>query len=245
MKRSYLRVGICWMLLFALSTTAASAAGVVLYDGALGGTPDSQLMIYQGIGGVQSSTNGVTTLNTTLSSAVQAGYQPKPGVLPSLDRAQGFTLQFTTQLISESHSNSDRNNDAIDDRAGFSVIALASDQRGIELGFWSDRIWAQAGGGAGDGALFTQAEGAPIDTTVTRTYELAIQGTTYRLSSGNTVILSGPLRNYSSFGVPYSLGNFIFLGDNTTSASAIVRISSILATPMPQQYRVALPLVTR
>jgi hypothetical protein len=210
-----------------------------------GGTPDTQSMIFQSLGGSHSAANGVTTLDTALLKAFQAGYSPKPGIVPILDRTQGFTLQFTIQLTSENHSNSDKNNDGIDDRAGFSVIVLASDQQGIELGFWPDKIWAQAGGSNGDGPLFTQAEGAALDTTITRSYALEVSGATYTLRSGNTMVLSGMLRNYSSSGVPYNVPNFVFLGDDTTSASAVVRISSIGILANSQQYYTMLPLVIR
>jgi hypothetical protein len=226
------------MVICLLSTTPAIAQGITLYDGMQGGTPDTQLMIFQGVGGSQNAANGVTTLDTALLKGFQAGYSPKPGIVPSLDRIQGFTLQFTIQLTSENHSNSN-------DRAGFSVIVLASDQQGIELGFWPDRIWAQAGGGNGDGPLFTQAEGATLDTTITRSYTLEVSGATYTLRSGNTLVLNGPLRNYSSFGVPYNVPNFVFFGDDTTSASAIVRISSIALLANSQQYHAVLPLVIR
>lgn len=244
MKRSHV-YSIPLLLFCVLATTPAMAQGITLYDGAQGGTPDSQSMVFQGIGGSQSAANGRTTLDTSLNKGFQAGYSPKPGVVPSLDRANGFRLQFTIQLISENHSSSDKNGDGIDDRAGFSVIALASDRSGIELGFWPDRIWAQADGTGSAGPLFTQAEGALLDTTITRTYDLEVYGTTYTLRSGNTIVLSGPLRDYSSSGAPYTLPNFIFLGDDTTSAAAVVQIHSIVLLPMSQQYRVGLPLVIR
>jgi hypothetical protein len=122
---------------------------------------------------------------------------------------------------------------------------LASDQQGIELGFWPDRIWAQAGGGNGDGPLFTQAEGAALDTTIMRSYTLEVSGAMYTLRSGNTLVLSGILRNYSSFGFPYNVPNFVFFGDDTTSASAVVRISSIGLLTNSQQYYTMLPLVIR
>jgi hypothetical protein len=204
----------------------------------LGGTPDTQGMIFQSLGGSHSVANGVTTLDTSLIKSFQAGYSPKPGIVPSLDRTQGFTLQFTIQLTNENHSNTN-------DRAGFSVIMLASDQQGIELGFWPDRIWAQAGGGSGDGPLFTQAESATLDTTITRSYALEVSGTTYTLRNGNALVLSGPLRNYSSSGVPYNVPNFAFFGDDTTSASAVVRISSIALLANSQQYHAMLPLILR
>jgi hypothetical protein len=222
---------------------SAGAAAVTLYDGALGGTPSTQGMLFQGTGGSQSFAAGLTTLDTSLTSAAQAGYTAKLGRLPVLNRVKGFTLRFTVQLDAESHAGSDKNGDGVDDRAGFSVIALASDGHGVELGFWPDQVWAQAGGAPGDGPQFTHAEGAPLNTTLQRAYALTIRGERYELRAGDTLVLAGPLRNYSSFGAPYNLPSFVFLGDDTTSAAAVVRIASVAASTT--EATIWLPLVIR
>ena len=134
----------------------------------------------------------------------------KNAAFPILDRNTGFELSFRAALLNEGHSSNDR--------AGFSVILLSSDLYGIELGFWSSQIWAQA-----DTPLFQHAESANTSTTSSQNYQLHVLGSQYTLlQSGNTV-LSGSLRNYSAFsgpGGPYGLNNFLFLGDNTSSASA-------------------------
>ena len=46
-------------------------------------------------------------------------------------------LDTALKLLSETHSTNDR--------AGLSLIVLSSDLRGIELGFWTNEIWAQSG----------------------------------------------------------------------------------------------------
>jgi hypothetical protein len=218
----------------------------VLYDGALGGTPDTQGFYYLP-GGQASNTwaGGITTLNTFTDTTTQAGYAnaipplvPVPSSFPVLNRTTGYTLRFTAQVIGEAHpvALSDRNGDGVGDRAGFNVIAISSDgQRGIELGFWTDQIWAQNDGAAepppNSNTLFTHGESASFNTTAGLvSYELRVLGDAYSLAVGSTEILSGTLRDYTAFsGSPdvYETPNFIFFGDDTGSAKAIVKLSHI------------------
>lgn len=140
---------------------------------------------------------------------------------PVLDRTQGFTLSFTAQLNAENHTGSDRNNDGRDDRAGFSVVLISNDLRGIELGFWSDRIWAQEDSTTQQNksqeptpanptrTLFTQAEFTTnVTTTVPTNYDLTVLGNTYTLYSNGVAILSGTLRDYTHFTPQNITGNF-------------------------------------
>lgn len=213
---------------------------VSLYDGGLGtGTPDTQGFTYLArpvsppLLARQSFAEGVTTLTTTLQVADSAGYFARPEPLGTLDRDPGFSVHFTVQLKDEDHPLSDKNGDGVGDRAGFSIIVLSSDTRGIELGFWENEVWAQNDGSAepppNDNTLFTHGEGAAFDTSSGLTeYDLQIFGDTYALESGGNQILTGPLRDYRAFGqFPYILSNFMFLGDDTTSASATIRLSSV------------------
>lgn len=231
----------CLLLLCGAIPQRANAATRALYDGALGGTPDTQGMLFQGLGATQSAASGITTLDSSAANLAQAGYSPSIGSQVTLERTQGYTLRFRVAIASETHAGSDRNADGIDDRAGFSVIVLSSDLQGVELGFWPDRVWAQADEQDGAGRLFTQAEHAALDTSLLRDYQLTVRGDTYQLTSGATSILSGRLRNYSSFGFPYTQASFIFLGDDTTSARAVVRIGQVGVSTYDQQ--VSLPLV--
>ena len=127
------------------------------------------------------------------------------------------------QLLAESHIS--------DDRAGFSVIALANDARGIELGFWEDRGFAQT-----DTPQFTHGEEGFFDTTDAETsYLLTIQDDGYVLAADAQEILSGPLRDYSHSvrplgPIPYNLENYLFLGDNTMSAGADMVLGSVRLT---------------
>jgi hypothetical protein len=208
---------------YAPATAPACASTSTLYDGALGGTPDTQGLLYQSfaVSATQTFSNGVTILDTTPRQSDLAGYVGNPTSVPALDRTSGYTLTFGVQVVSEAHSNNDR--------AGFSIIALSQDKLGIELGFWSDHIWAQEGGTSN---LFTHAEDAPFTTTTGLiSYTLAIHGGTYALSANGAPILNGNLRDYTAFaGPPYDIPNFIFLGDDTSSAKAKIKLAAFAAT---------------
>lgn len=222
---------VSWILLpapaFAQSPNQAPVVGTnaVLYDGALGGTPDTQQFSYLPVGPAgNTASGGITTLDTTAGDNISAGYFrnfPSDSGWPVLNRATGYAVKFNAQLVSESHVNSNR--------AGFSVIALSSDKKGIELGFWANEIWAQHDDTTG--SLFTHAESVAFDTTAALIpYELTVLSDTYSLSISHTQVLTGPLRDYTAFaGFPdvYESPNFIFLGDDTTSAQARVRIGYV------------------
>lgn len=253
MLRSWLALSLLFSLAFAfpqtpaLVTPAAPPATLVLYNGALGTTPDQQQFVFltqnaddpPGLPvAEQGWANGFTTLTTTVQIGDQAGYLTNPVSPPAiLDRQAGFILNFTTQVISETHLNNNR--------AGLSVIALSDDLLGIELGFWHNRIWAQEGGSPPN--LFTQAEGVAFDTTTVNTYTLFIHGSRYILNANGSVILSGPVRDYtafeSQFFSPYKTPNFIFFGDDTSSASARWRFGS--ASVLVPLQRIFLPLVQK
>jgi hypothetical protein len=210
------------------------AYGVTLYDGALHSLPEAQGWVYaewpsgttvRGVAG------GVSSLDTTALAPTMAGYfssVPLGGAhpdLPVLNRARGFTVSFTMQLLAETHSS--------DDRAGFSVIITSADFLGLELGFWADEIWAQH-----DTPLFTHAEGVAFDTTQDLlTYTVAMQDSSYTLFANGAAILSGALRDYRALvgplSFPYHTSSFLFFGDDTTSASAKVHLASITTTPEP------------
>jgi hypothetical protein len=192
------------------------------------------------VSATQIFSDGVTILDTMPRRGDAAGYPADPALVPGLDRTSGYTLTFGVQVVSEEHSN--------DNRAGFSVIALSSDTRGIELGFWSDEVWAQEGGASG--ALFTHAESAPFSTTTGLiSYTLAIRGDMYSLAANGAAILSGDLRDYSAFVGPidpYETPNFIFLGDDTSSARANIRLAALSVTVVQcPQRRLYLPMVDR
>ncbi|MBW4648780.1 MAG: DUF4347 domain-containing protein [Kastovskya adunca ATA6-11-RM4] len=230
----------------AINDAPIIGASVIKYDGSLNTTPGTQGFSYFNTGATQSASGGATTLDTTANPDTYAGYFANS--VPNLDRAAGYTVSFTAQVLSEDHKTSgtaDKNGDGIADRAGFSIIVLSSDKKGIELGFWDNEIWAQEDGTTqanpstnpsanNNQLLFTHAEGATFNTTTGLIpYQLTVLGDIYTLSTGGTTILSGKLRDYTTatgFLDPYETPNLIFLGDDTTSASAKVNLSAVSVT---------------
>ncbi len=199
----------------AVAEVFSSADATTLYDGSLGTLMTAQGWVYSAVppGTIPSLGVQGTVLDTTADSNISAGFTCP--VMPVLDRIDGFTATFDVQVTAESHGSNDR--------AGFSVILLSSDLRGIELGFWANEIWAQT-----DTPLFTHGEGVAFDTTSMTTYDLEIFEDTYTLSAGGIPILTGSVRDYSSHPSPvYSTPNLLFLGDDTTSANGSFEIAYV------------------
>lgn len=212
-----------------LALSAPAVAQTTLYDGA-GGQRVSQYggwLVFPP--GFETFAGGATVLNTTLpDNSTQAGFSRFD---QTLNRTQGFSLGFTLKVDSETHDGVNGPN-----RSGVSVIAITSDLMGIELGFWSDRIWAQSG------PSFTKAEEGFFDTTAALTnYSLQISGSNYQLLANGTSVVSGALRNYSSSGLlAYNTTNFLFFGDNTTSARGAFRTSRVTLSNAPEPGTVGL-----
>jgi hypothetical protein len=226
-------VVLCVVVLTCISATAPGATP--LYDGTLGTRLDEQGWLYQTVDPVpplltsHTFAGGATVLNSMTDPLELAGDGIMPPGSPVLDRAAGFTLQFTAWLDSEVHLDADR--------AGFSIVVVTSDLRAIELGFWPDRIFAQT-----DLPLFTHGEELVYPTTAPFTqYNLTILGNAYALTiegvPGPT--LAGPLRDYTAwvppagFPDPYEIPGLIFLGDDTTSAGAIAHVARVAYVPEP------------
>jgi hypothetical protein len=220
-----------FLVLAVLTTLSASAAGT-LFDASLGSTPDQQGWVLlrdpSSNSAVQTVQSGVTVLDTMADQTDKAGYfatslDPRipyrHPLLPNFDRTTGFVIRLDARLVDEVHRL---------DRAGFGVIAVTDDLKAVELEFWPDELWVQA-----DEPLFTHGEGAKFDTTsATVSYELRIQGDGYQVRANGAEILSGPLKEYSSFGAPYSVPGFFFIGDDTTSAAARVEIARVDVNPL-------------
>ena len=219
-----------------------AGASISLYDGTQAGLPQTQgWLAYQALLGTKPTldggTIGPTKLDTTAggSNTEEAGfsnynasalsYSLANASFPTLAPATGFDLTFNMKLDSESHSGST-------DRAGFSVILLGTDDYGVELGFWAGQIWAQS-------ATFThtvEQESTLDPTSGFFQYDIHIQGSAYTLSENGHQILTGPTRYYGATDAfpPYITPNFVFLGDDTTSAQGIAEIQSVgIAVPEP------------
>jgi hypothetical protein len=223
---------------------SAGAATQVLYDAtqaaAPGGTGWLSGVFTGGASQVESAEgNTVTSLVASpLDLSGRGGYSNTfalgglvNSAFPVLNSANGVRFDFGFRLAQEGHSlNSNR--------AGFSVILLDSNKHGIELGFQSNRIFAQQ-----DGAnLFTAGESNTADASRTGTlaaWSLTLGSSGYTLAQGGKVILSGTLRDYTTAPFPASLAynnaNYLFVGDNTTSAGGVFTISYLaITTPVPE-----------
>jgi hypothetical protein len=237
--RDSARFAAALIALTALTSGGASAA--VLYDGSLGTTPNQQGWIYLcdfGCGATQTAQGGVTLLDSMAVRGDHAGYfasYPDPPfsyrhpALPVLDRNAGYTIRLDLQVEAEDHGTRV-------DRAGFSLIAIGEDLKGVEIGFWSGEVWTQT-----DQPVFTHGEGVSFDTTqrIVR-YDVCVLGDEYRLLADGNVILTGPLRDYYAADMcsccsaplpcPYRWPSHIFLGDDTTSARARIQLARVEAT---------------
>lgn len=213
---------------------------IVLYDGSLGTLPGDQGFTFGEFpgGATQTISDGGVILDTTANIGIQAGYGVTTSDSVVLDRHTGYKVLFQVQVLEETSVSNDR--------AGFSIIVLSQDVNGIELGFWDDQIFAQEDDSQNPGDLLTRAETAVFDTTAGSTlYELLIFNDAYTLFSGGMVVLNGRLRDYTSFNGfpdPYETPNFIFLGDNTTSAQARIKLDYVAIRPNDVLF---LPVIIR
>ncbi|WP_414548137.1 PEP-CTERM sorting domain-containing protein [Anabaena sp. CCY 0017] len=235
-----------------LTANKGMAAPLTLYDGSSGVTPNqfnspSPWFIFGSPnGGTQSASGGVTTLDTNLNNSIYAGYSnynvanPPTNPLsvitpttlvnplfPTLDRNAGYRLTFTVKINSQTN---DGTNGAF--RAGFSVLALSSDKQGIEIGFRNTDIFSQ--NNSSFQTIGEQVNDVGSLLSNLTTYNLNVAGDSYTLKSGEQILLTGLLRNYqgaSGFGSDvYGTSNFIFLGDNTTSARASIDLANVSLT---------------
>jgi hypothetical protein len=219
---------------------SSSTFALDLYNGSLGTSPDAQGWLKFNTDGtsVPLTAGGTTSFNTTATQTERGGFSnynlifPVNGAFPSLNRTTGYTVSLDMKVLAESHQSTDR--------SGVGLIVLSSDLMGVELEFWSNEVWVQSG------SDFHHAEGAAFNTTAANTtYDVAIHGSTYDVfANGNaTPLLSGNLRSYSAFGLPYTLPNFMFLGDDTTSASGAFEFSRLALTVPEPAASVAIFLI--
>ena len=233
---------VCFFLIFgsalcslnlkrASATSAVGGKTLILYDAAAGSIPAAPLMNFTDFppgAAPPTYSNGVTVLDTTTSgNSTYAGWisngTTTPG-FPILDRNTGLQVDFILRVESESHANNNR--------AGFSIIVLGEDARGIELAFWENEIWAQ--NDYITGGLFEHGEGTAFATSAGLIdYQVIILDDTYTLTANTAPILTGSLRDYGrfeGFPDPYETPNFFFLGDDTTSAQARIQLRFVSVT---------------
>ncbi len=211
----------CAIALFA----GLPAQAELWYDVNLGSLPEAQGWLYFTLPTVTATlSDGAAVFDTTSASGIRGGWTRIAD--PALVRSNGVELRFTVEVVAETHTSTNR--------AGFSVILLDEDRRGIELGFWTDRVWAQS-----DVPLFIHSEEVLFPTTGQAvSYLLTLSADSYELSvdratPDNQHLLGGPVRDYTAFsGFPnvYATPNFVFLGDDTTSGAARIRLQRVELT---------------
>lgn len=249
-----------WALMTGIAASGIVASGafdrvdavtINLYDGSSGVTPNNvpnpYLNFFGTSGSLQTASGGgVTTLNTSASESIVAGYTNYNSTLTSfvnplfssLDRNTGYTLSLTMSLNSQTNNGVNGAN-----RAGFNALILGNDKKGIEIGFRNPNtkdllntpdIFSQNGANFQVGERNTNLNG--ILSTL-NTYDLNILGNSYTLKNGNNTLLTGLLRDYTSAVTPanpltrvYGTANFLFLGDDTTAAASLVNIKNISLT---------------
>ncbi len=195
-----------------------------------------QWLVYTNTGGTQSLKNSPkgTHLDTLPELDILDGYTNYGGLrlfnsrFPKLIRSQGYTLSFTVDILAEQHSRPER--------AGFSVILLSQDvatqvPSSLEIGFQENRIFLQ-----NDQPLFGRLAAQeslnfnPVGVGFVR-YDLKVKDDNYEFLADGKLLLKGKLRDYTKFtGLlnPYRLPSFIFLGDNTTSAGAQIKLQQVV-----------------
>jgi hypothetical protein len=240
-----------WGLIAGIAASGMMAGGsfdrvgaVTLYDGSLGGTPNSgsylNFFSIPTLPAPTSNGSGVT-LNTSLNEGIYAGYSNYNATVvgntvsvgglvnplfPVLDSAVGYTLSFKMQINSQTNTGPNGAN-----RAGFSALILDNNKKGIEIGFRNSDIFAQPD--ANFNSILPSEQKTGIGGTLgsPTTYDLTVLGNSYTLSTGGNTLINGLLRDYTGAqgagSAIYNTANFLFLGDDTTSASASVNLQNI------------------
>jgi hypothetical protein len=243
-----------WGLIAGIAASGIVAGGsfdrvgaVTLYDGTLGGTPNSgsylNFFSIPTLPAPISSGNGVT-LNTSFNEGIYAGYSNYNANLvgntvsvgglvnplfPVLNSTVGYTLSFTMQINSQTNTGPNGLN-----RAGFSALILDNNKKGIEIGFRNSDIFAQPDASFNSILPSEQKTGlGGLNGILANptTYDLTVLGNNYTLSTGGNTLISGLLRDYTgaqgAYAPIYNTANFLFLGDDTISAGASVNIQNI------------------
>lgn len=246
------RFGQAVVLLTVLLGGQVLRGGVIeetLYDGTVQETtPDLYTPTWLAFGGFSTnqaydSVNDATRLNTTSFVSIMGGYanhspagQLVNAGFPELNRQLGYKIAFSLRMVSESLTSASR--------AGFSIIAVGSDAASgvassIEIGFQSGRVFSQSD----DFGLAVADENTSFNPVGSNfiNYELAVYGSSYQLTADANVILTGTLHDHFDHNInwpvsPYQIPNFLFLGDDTTSASAEILLRSVKveATTVPE-----------
>ncbi len=225
----------CFYEIIPAQTITTSYKETVLYDAELGTDPDQQNWLYLSNRLTESNVrrhteDDIHILDTMADLTETAGYFGNVQQSLNFDRNKGFSFHIELQIIQEYHTS--------DNRAGFSVILLSEDARGIELAFWEDYIWVYD-------EHFLKTERFTINTTDRlRRFSVEISGDNYSIFIDDNFALNGPVRDYSDFPMPdnypniYGTPNFFFFGNNTSRAASKTAISRVsVQTPSDDSAR--------
>lgn len=180
-----------------------------------------------------SSSNGLTPVNSNF---------------PTLDPSTGFSISFNVAVTNE--------NSTLNNRAGFSVIVIGNDQKGVELGFKSS---TSTGSNGTSNSIIEQSDSfsTPVQSqnvgsinTLT-SYTLSILNGNYTLTSGSSsslkTLITGSTHSYQfspttsnpplppNFN-PYTTPNYLFFGDNTDEGSSNFTLGTITANTAAVPY---------
>lgn len=236
---------LAWCVLLSADRVCGEVFDAVLYDGALqAATPDAydpQWLNFAGVGVSQEyddATDATLLDSTILPVSAMSGrggysnFDPSQTLVnpafPRLNHEFGYAVGFSLQLLSESHSRSER--------AGFSLTAVSSDVgASIEIGFQDGRLFAH---NADFGTDFVDVnDDLEFLGSGFVDYQLSMMASGFELTANGQSVLSGPLQDYSAYLqndplLPnvYAIPNFLFLGDNTSSAMAQVNLQRVTLT---------------
>lgn len=222
----------------------SQAQPVVLYDGASGVVPHDALWNwnFQTIGSASTGMgSGFVTLDTTPLYVTYSGWG-RLAPIP-LNPTTGFQIRFDARVVSENHSapDADKNMDGLADRAGLSLIALGTDLKGVEVAFWENEVWIQQ-----QDPIFIHHPTLDrhfMDTTSQiNSFVITVDTNGYALAVNGTTVLNGLSKDYSAWDGPinpYSTPNFLFFGDNTTSAMGQFEIAYVSVEAVPEPATLA------
>ena len=231
--------------------TVANAEANILYDASVNTTPDAQGWFFAtnplaGAQASQSVEGGVLSLDTRSDISEQAGYFSKVPPFfshpnnPTMDLSDSsFSIEFTMGQVAGSDTpDTDPLASGQRNRGGFAIIAISEDLTGIELQFQTDNIVALDD----VNTAFPIGEVQTFDTTdALHNYELILGIGGYQLFADSSLVLQGPLRNYSGiapvspYDFPYTTPSFLFFGDDTPRGEALTKLTrfEVVAIPEP------------
>ncbi len=218
-------------VLLTLAAAAAPAAAQTLFDGRAAG-PLSQgwLPLQQGTPAVTGQEAEGFRFNTLADRETQQGYFLFSPL--ALDDEAGFELLFDLQIDGATSTSANR--------GGFSLLLVGDDPaRSLELVFDQGVVYSYDYL-AGDADRFVRGPSAALAMGEMHSFALQVADGGYTLQIDGAQQLAGSLADYRAQGLPYTLGNFIFFGDNTSRAASNVLIGGVAIAPVPEPGTLAL-----